>query len=105
MQDLIKETVDAVRLAEKEAESIITTAKENAQDKKNQVKSEAESYKAKALETAQVEAEDNMKSTIRKCEEYNERKLKEIEGKIERLKSEASKNFDGAVDAVINALV
>lgn len=105
VRDLIKETVDAVRLAEKEADEIIETAKANANDKKTQIKLEAESYRVEALKNAQAEAEEKMKSTIRKCEEYNNKKSKEVNEKIEGLKSEASNNFDKAAQAVINALV
>ena len=102
---MIKETVDAVRLAEKKAEEVVETANANANDKKINMKIEAENYRSKALEQAREEAEVQMKDTIFKCEEYNNKKINEVNKKVEELKSEASKNFDKAVDAVISALI
>lgn len=105
MHYLIKETVDAVRLAEKEAQDIIDTAVANANGKKVQMRQKAEAYREEALKSAQIEAEKQMQSTIHKCEEYNNSKAKDVEEKVEILKSGAAKNVDKAVDAVISALV
>lgn len=105
MEYLIKETVDAVRLAEKDAEAIIETAKANANDKKAQINDEAKAYREEVLKKAQKEAEVLMENIICDGEKYNNDKKKAIEQKIEGLKSEATKNFDKAVDAIINALV
>lgn len=102
---MIKETVDAIRLAEKEAQEIIDTAKSNANDKKIRIKQEAEAYREGTINSAQAQAKEQMQDTIRKCEEYNDLKTKEVEEKIEELKSKALKSFDKAVDAVISALV
>ena len=42
---MIKETVDAVRLAELEGDKVISTAKVNGQDMKNQVKIQGAEYR------------------------------------------------------------
>lgn len=105
MWDLIKETVDAVRVAEMESDKIISTAQENARDKKARVISESEKYRADALHKAEETAEKQMQEMLSKCNDYNKQKSEEIEKKAEILKAGALKNFDKTVDAVINALV
>ena len=42
---MIKETVDAVRLAELEGDKVISTAKVNGQDMKNQIKIQGAEYR------------------------------------------------------------
>ena len=102
---MIKETVDAVRLAELEAERTVDTVRENAEDRKSRTKSQAEKYRIQELQKARVKAEKEMDNVIRRCDEYNSQKLKEVEEKTEKLRAKSLENFDGAVDAVINAFV
>ena len=49
---MIKETVDAVRLAELEGDKVISTAKVNGQDMKNQVKIQGAEYRTERLKEA-----------------------------------------------------
>lgn len=105
VRTLIKETVDAVRLAEQEAEKVINTAQDNAQDKKNQVKSEGEAYRAEALNVARESAELKMQSVVDECKKYEEEYNKGVDKKIAELRKQADSGMDEAVDAVIRALV
>lgn len=102
---MIKETVDAVRLAELEADKIIRTAEEDAQDRKSQIKTQAQDYRINSLNEAKDIAEKEMVSTVNKCKAYEEEAGKEIQIKISDLKTVAEKRMDAAVEAVINALV
>ena len=54
---MIKETVDAVRLAELEGDKVISTAKVNGQDMKNQVKIQGAEYRTERLKEAKEKAE------------------------------------------------
>lgn len=102
---MIKETVDAVRVAELEAEKIINTAKENGQDNRNQVKSRAEEYRTKALKEAQEKAEQEMQIVVNQCESYEDQCKKNVELKTADLKRVAESRAEKAVKAVIDALV
>lgn len=102
---MIKETVDAVRLAEIEADKVITSAQESAQDKKNNIKLQAEEYRAKVLKEAEQKAAYEMEKTIDKCNEYNENVHKDVEVKVTELNKAASDKMEEAADAVIRALV
>lgn len=69
---MIKETVDAVRLAELEGDKVISTAKVNGQDMKNQIKIQGAEYRTERLKEAKEKAErkwqrqlQNAKSTMR----------------------------------------
>lgn len=53
---MIKETVDAVRLAELEGDKVISTAKVNGQDMKNQVKIQGAEYRTERLKEAKEKA-------------------------------------------------
>mgnify|MGYP000229297681 FL=1 len=54
---MIKETVDAVRLAELEGDKVISTAKVNGQDMKNQIKIQGAEYRTEKLKEAKEKAE------------------------------------------------
>ncbi|MFQ9515720.1 MAG: hypothetical protein ACLRZ9_07805 [Eubacterium sp.] len=105
VKDLIKETVDAVRLAELEAEKIISTAEENAQGKKTQIKLQAKTYRDNAFMEAHKNAKQEMESTIRKCNAYEEKISNEIDAKVAKLRAGAESRMDKAVEAVIGAIV
>lgn len=105
MSFLIKETIDAVRLAELEAEKVISTAQDNAQDRRNQIKAQGEAYRSKAFDTAAEDAKQAMELTVDKCKQYEEEYNKKVEDIIAKLNSEAEAKMDAAVTAVIEALV
>lgn len=102
---MIKETVDAVRLAELEADKIIRTAEENAQGKKSRIKTQAQEYRVNLLNEAGKKAENEMESTVNKCKSYEKETENQIDIKIADLKSVAEGKMNTAVEAVINALV
>lgn len=102
---MIKETVDAVRLAEQEAEKVVDKARDNAQYKKNQVKLEAEAYREEALKLARETAECEMQSMSDKCKKYEEEYNKNVDKKIAELNKQTESNMEAAVNAVIKALV
>ena len=69
---MIKETVDAVRLAELEGDKVISTAKVNGQDMKNQVKIQGAEYRTERLRKPRKKQKrkwqrqlQNAKSTMR----------------------------------------
>lgn len=105
VKNLIKETVDAVRRAELEAEKIISTAEDNAQGKKNQIKSEAQEYRTEALKRTKDSADRAMQDIVDKCTAYEVQTSAEIDKKAAELKSDAESRMEQAVDAVIDALV
>lgn len=102
---MIKETIDAVRLAESEAEKMIRTAEEDALNQKNQIKSQAKAYREDAFGAAQKKAEQQMNETVQKCSAYEEQTDCEIQAKTTALQDEALDRMDKAVKAVIDALV
>ena len=54
---MIKETVDAVRLAELEGDKVISTAKVNGQEMKNKIKIQGAEYRTERLKEAKEKAE------------------------------------------------
>lgn len=102
---MIKETVDAVRTAEIEADKIIATAMEKAQDMKTNIKVKGQDYKAEALSQAKEVAKSQMDQVVKECEEYDQGRNKEISEKVNALKEEAKSRENDAIKAVIEALV
>ena len=97
---MIKETVDAVRLAELEGDKVISTAKVNGQDMKNQIKIQGAEYRTERLKEAREKAE----KTVAKCEKYNEEQQKEIDLKVMQLKNKSYEKMDGTVKAIVEYL-
>lgn len=102
---MIKETVDAVRVAELEAEQTINTANENALGRKKQIKCEAEQYRIKALQEAEKQAQKEMQDTVKSCTAFTNRANEKIEEKVKSLRELAHSRSDKAVDAVIQLFV
>ena len=61
---MIKETVDAVRIAEMEAEKQIATAKENAAGEKAGIKKKEADYRAEQIQAAQTRADKAMSEVV-----------------------------------------
>ena len=92
---MIKETVDAVRLAELEGDKVISTAK---------VKIQGAEYRNERLKEAKEKAEKEMAETVAKCEKYNEEQQKEIDLKVMQLKNKSYEKMDGTVKAIVEYL-
>ena len=90
---LIKETVDAIRIAESDAEKTVMTAKDNAMNMKNDIKIRAQSYREEETDKVKDKARRDM-------EEFNA----EIDRQVIKLKEEAAERQPEAVKAVIDAL-
>lgn len=103
--NLIKETVDAVRVAEMEAERQIATAKENAEGEKAQVKVKESVYREEQMREAKAQADRAMNEVVKKCNEYDLEQEKQIEKNVAELKAQSDKRMNLAVDAVIDALI
>lgn len=103
--DLIKETVDAVRVAEMEAERQIATAKENAEGEKNQVKMKESVYREEQMREAKAQVDKEMNEVVKKCNEYDLAQEKQIEKRVAELKAQSDQKMSVAVDAVIDALI
>ena len=97
---MIKETVDAVRVAEMEAERQISVAKENAEGEKAQIKNKEADYRTEQMQMAKAEADQ----VVKKCKEYDLKMEKQIEEKVAELKALSDKKMDAAVEAAIHAL-
>ena len=105
---MIKETVDAVRLAELEGDKVISTAKVNGQDMKNQIKIQGAEYRNERLKEAKKKAVLSVRiflaDTVAKCEKYNEEQQKEIDLKVMQLKNKSYEKMDGTVKAIVEYL-
>ena len=99
---MIKETVDAVRLAELEGDKVISTAKVNGQDMKNQIKIQGAEYRTERLKEAKEKAEKEM--AVAKCEKYKDEQQKEIDLKVMQLKNKSYEKMDGTVKAIVEYL-
>lgn len=102
---MIKETVDAVRVAEMEAERQIATAKENAEGEKAQMKIKELSYREEQMREAKAQADKAVNEVVKKCNEYDLIQEKQIEKKVAELKAQSEQKMSVAVDAVIDALI
>lgn len=102
---MIRETVDAVRVAEMEAEKQIATAKENAEGEKNQVKTKEADYRTEQMQAAKSKANKAMNEVVKKCNQYDLKMDQQIEEKVSELKALADAKMSMAADAVIDALV
>lgn len=102
---MIKETVDAVRIAELEAEKMIATANDNASNMKQEIKVKAEQYRKDFLRKADEQARKEKETVVRKCNEYDREFDEQIEKSAEQLRAIAATREKAAVDAVIDALV
>ncbi|MCI9127685.1 MAG: hypothetical protein HFG28_10955 [Eubacterium sp.] len=102
---MIKETVDAVRVAEMEADRQIATAKENAEGEKAQVKVKESAYREKLMREAKAQADKAMNEVVKKCNEYDLVKEKQIEKEVAELKAQSDQKINVAVDAVIDSLI
>lgn len=102
---VIKETMDAVRVAEMEAEKQISTAKENAADKKGQAKSMEADYRTDQMNQAKSKADALMDTVVKECDSIKEVKDREISEKVSDIRALAENKKSSAVKAVIEALV
>lgn len=102
---MIKETVDAVRVAEMEAEKQIATAKENAEGERARIKAKEADYRTEQMQAAKSKANKAMDEVVKKCNEYDLNMNKQIEEKVTELKASSSAKMTAAVNAVIDALV
>lgn len=102
---MIKETVDAVRVAEMEAEKQIATAKENAEGEKSQIKIKEADYRTEQMQEAKAKADKAMNEVVQKCKEYDLEMEKQIEEKTAKIKTLSGEKTDTAVDAVIAVFV
>lgn len=102
---MIKETVDAVRIAEMDAEKIVSTANDNAADMKQEIKVKAVQYRNDLLQKAQEKAKKDMDIVVQECNEYNREYNKKIDSKVSELKNTALKREEKTVNDVIDALI
>ena len=98
---MIKETVDAIRIAESDAEKTVMTAKDNAMNMKNDIKIRAQSYREDKVKD---KARRDMEETIKSCSEADREFNAEIDRQVIKLKEEAAERQPEAVKAVIDAL-
>jgi hypothetical protein len=102
---LIKETVDAVRVAELEAENMVSSARDNAEGKKEALRQTEQEYKAKRMAVAKSKADKAMEELIDRCSEFEKKSNQDIEEKVAALQNNARGRYDSAVEAIIEALI
>lgn len=98
---MIKETVDAVRLAELNGEKTINTATMNSQGMKKDIVAKGEEYRNNALAFAKEKAEKEMLDMIKKCMEYESQKQNEISKEVMDLKNSAYEKIECTIDEII----
>ena len=101
---MIKETIDAVRVAEMEAEKQIQVAMANAAGKKAELDSRKAQFRKEKLMKAQEEAKRAMDEVVSECKNYDLEMDKEIQMKVLELRDLAKQRTDNAIKAVIQAL-
>ena len=82
---MIKETIDAVRVAEMEAEKQIQVAKDNAAGRKAELDSMKAQLRKEKLTKAQEEAKKAMDEVVSECRNYDLEMDKEIQMKVRNL--------------------
>lgn len=101
---MIKETIDAVRVAEMEAEKQIQVAMDNAAGKKAELDSRKAQFRKEKLMKVQEEAKREMDELVSECKNYDLEMDKEIQMKVMELRDLAKERTDNAIKAVIQAL-
>ena len=101
---MIKETIDAVRVAEMEAEKQIQVAMDNVAGKKAELDSRKAKFRKEKLMKAQEEAKRAMDEVVSECKNYDLEMDKEIQMKVMELRDLAKERTDNAIKAVIQAL-
>ena len=101
---MIKETIDAVRVAEMEAEKQIQVAMDNAAGKKAELDSRKAQFRKEKLMKVQEEAKRAMDEVVSECNNYDLEMDKEIQMKVMELRDLAKERTDNAIKAVIHAL-
>ena len=101
---MIKETIDAVRVAEMEAEKQIQVAMDNAAGKKAELDSRKAQFRKEKLMKVQEEAKRAMDEVVSECNNYDLEMDKEIQMKVMELRDLAKERKDNAIKAVIQAL-
>lgn len=101
---MIKETIDAVRVAEMEAEKQIQVAMDNAAGKKAELDSRKAQFRKEKLMKVQEEAKRAMDEVVSECNNYDLEMDKEIQMKVMELRDLAKERRDNAIKAVIQAL-
>ena len=100
---MIKETIDAVRVAEMEAEKQIQVAMDNAAGKKAELDSRKAQFRKEKLMKVQEEAKRAMDEVVSECNNYDLEMDKEIQMKVMELRDLAKERTDNAIKAVIQA--
>ena len=101
---MIKETIDAVRVAEMEAEKQIQVAMDNAAGKKAELDSRKAQFRKEKLMKVQEEAKRAMDEVVSECNNYDLEMDKEIQMKVMELRDLAKERTDNAIKAVIQTL-
>lgn len=101
---MIKETIDAVRVAEMEAEKQIQVAMDNAAGKKAELDSRKAQFRKEKLMKVQEEAKRAMDEVVSECNNYDLEMDKEIQMKVMELRDLAKERTGNAIKAVIQAL-
>ena len=101
---MIKETIDAVPVAEMEAEKQIQVAMDNAAGKKAELDSRKAQFRKEKLMKVQEEAKRAMDEVVSECNNYDLEMDKEIQMKVMELRDLAKERTDNAIKAVIQAL-
>lgn len=97
---MLKDTIDVIKSAEKDADNYIISAKENAVIKKEDIKKDALKTKEESIAKAKEMAAKEMDELVAKCKTVDENKDREIANEVEDLKSKARTKMPQVVELV-----
>ena len=97
---MLKDTIDVIKSAEKDAANFLIQIREDAAIKKEQIIKDADATKQESIVKAKEQAKKEMDELVAQCEVISANKDREIENAVEELKSEAYKKMPQVVELI-----
>ena len=101
---MLKDAIDAVKQAEKEADEMVRNAKVAAENSKADVEAEAKQVSDQSINLAKEQAAKEMEELESKCKTIEENKDREIENLVSDLKDSTKSKMDETVELVKKAI-
>ena len=102
---MLKDTIDKVKAAEKQADGMIADARKKAEAIIQQAYAEAKDSRSRALEQANAEAAEAMNSAQNGSVSRTDAANADVEKEVARLKAGAAEKEETAVNAVIEKII
>ena len=97
---MLKDTIDVIKSAEKDAENYLNQVQEDASIKKEDIIKEAEATKQESIRKAKEQADKEMNELKAKCQTVSDNKDREIDNAVEELKANARKKMPEVVEII-----